>query len=226
MAEFLDIIRNLDFSVLLDLAAAVIPAYICITFHEICHGCVAYMLGDNTARDMGRLSLNPFRHLDVMGLMFMVIFHFGWAKPVPVNAGNFENPKKGMALTALAGPLSSLLLAVVAMALYGVLFIPFIKNGSDLAMLLLEAIYMTSFMSVTLAVFNILPIPPMDGAKFFLSFLPDKQYFSILRYERFGVILLALITWTNVLSDFLASAYISVFDKLNLIADFIINRMA
>ena len=225
MTEFLNVFRNLDWSFLLDIVAAVIPAYICITFHEVCHGYVAYKLGDNTAKEMGRLSLNPFRHLDIIGLFCMVRFHFGWAKPVPVNMNNFKNPKRDNALTALAGPLSNFLLAVAAMTLFGVLFVPLARNGSSLAAGILDAVYATSYLSVSLAFFNILPIPPMDGSKVLFAFLPDRQYYKLMRYERYGILLLVLISWTDILSRPLAAASNFVVGKLLMIADFIIVRM-
>ena len=97
--------EGLDFSVLTGILLSVVPALLCIVFHELCHGFVAYKLGDNTAKSAGRLSLNPFKHLDIVGLIAMMFLHVGWAKPVPVNMNSFKNPKRGMAITALAGPL-------------------------------------------------------------------------------------------------------------------------
>ena len=109
-SSFSDVIRNLNWSVLTDMLLAVIPALICITLHELSHGFVAYKLGDNTAKNMGRLTLNPIKHIDIFGLIMMVVLKFGWAKPVPVNMRNFKNPKRDMAITALAGPLSNVLI--------------------------------------------------------------------------------------------------------------------
>ena len=105
--------NGLDWSYLLNIVLSVVPALLCITFHEVSHGCVAYRLGDPTAKNAGRLTLNPLKHIDMMGLLMMVVFKFGWAKPVPVNMMRFRNPKRGMALTALAGPVSNVLLALV-----------------------------------------------------------------------------------------------------------------
>ena len=119
--SFRTIWQGLDWSYLTDILIYVIPALLCITIHETCHGLVAYKLGDPTAKNAGRLSLNPIRHIDWVGLAMMVVFHFGWAKPVPVDMRNFKNPRRGMAVTALAGPVSNLLLAIVALALYGIL---------------------------------------------------------------------------------------------------------
>lgn len=105
--------RGLDWSVLTNLLLSVVPALICITLHELAHGYVAYRLGDDTAKRAGRLTLNPLRHIDIMGLLMMIVFKFGWAKPVPVNMWKFKNPKKGMAITAAAGPIANLLIALV-----------------------------------------------------------------------------------------------------------------
>ena len=116
--------NGFDFTNLLDILLSVVPALICITLHELSHGYVAYRLGDDTAKRAGRLTLNPIKHLDIMGLIMMVIFRVGWAKPVPVNMYKFKNPKRGMAITALAGPVSNILIAVVFLFLYGLLLIP------------------------------------------------------------------------------------------------------
>ena len=113
---------GLDWSYLLNIVLSVVPALLCITFHEVSHGWVAYRLGDPTAKNAGRLTLNPLKHIDMMGLLMMVVFKFGWAKPVPVNMMRFRNPKRGMALTALAGPASNVLLALVFLFLYGLLY--------------------------------------------------------------------------------------------------------
>ena len=104
MNDFASVLRGLDWSVPVQLLLSVLPALICITLHECAHGMTAYMLGDDTAKRAGRLSLNPIKHIDVLGLVMLVVFRFGWAKPVPVNMNNFRNPKQGMALTAAAGP--------------------------------------------------------------------------------------------------------------------------
>ena len=104
---------GLDWSALTDILISVIPALLCITFHELCHGLVAYKLGDNTAKDAGRLTLNPIKHIDIMGLLMIIVFKFGWAKPVPVNMNNFKKPKSGMAITALAGPVSNIFLSII-----------------------------------------------------------------------------------------------------------------
>ena len=121
-----------------------IPALICITLHELSHGFVAYKLGDDTAKRAGRLSLNPLRHLDPMGMLMMVIFRFGWAKPVPVNMYRFKDPKRGMAVTALAGPVSNILISLVFLFLYGALYLPLQRSGVGLYVL--EMLQVTAYL--------------------------------------------------------------------------------
>ena len=124
--------EGLDWSYLTNILLSIIPALICITLHELSHGFVAYKLGDTTAKDAGRLTLNPIKHLDIMGILMMVVFHFGWAKPVPVNMYRFKNPKQGMAITAVAGPLMNVLITIVFLFLYGLLFRPCdLQSDSD-----------------------------------------------------------------------------------------------
>lgn len=176
---------------LTDALLFVIPALISIIFHEISHGFVAYKLGDNTAKQMGRLTLNPLPHIDIIGLLAMMFVHFGWAKPVPINPANFKHPKRGMALTALAGPVTNILIAIVFLFIEGALFTPL--SAGPVGKTILTIINLTAVFSVFLAVFNILPIPPMDGAKVFFAIASDQMYFKLLRYERYGFLILIFI---------------------------------
>lgn len=163
-----------------------------LSIHEVAHGFVAYKCGDRTAYNLGRLTLNPLKHLDPMGFLFMLVFGFGWAKPVPVNTRNFHNHKRGMALTAAAGPAANLIMGLISSVLYGLClawysFLFFTSSSEFLVMLafwcaqlfsisaLLNFIYMT---------FNLIPVPPFDGSRIALVFLPDRAYFGIMRYER------------------------------------------
>lgn len=157
-----------------------------LPLHECAHAWVADKLGDHTARYQGRLTLNPLRHLDLMGALLMLVVGFGWAKPVPINARNFKNPKQGMALSAAAGPLSNLLLAFVSAILYKVFaYAGIATDGMWLMTSLGDIFYLIMSLNVGLAVFNLLPIPPLDGSRLFTVFLPPRQYFQIMQYERY-----------------------------------------
>jgi len=208
---------GLDWSALTDILISVIPALLCITFHELCHGLVAYRLGDNTAKDAGRLTLNPIKHIDIMGLLMMIVFKFGWAKPVPVNMNNFKNPKSGMAITALAGPVSNIFLSVVFLFIYGLFYVS-LSTAGNFGEILLKMLLTAAYLSCALAVFNIIPIPPLDGSKVLFSLLPEREYYKLMRYERYGMILLLIIVVTGVLTSFLTTGVGWVFDKLFVIA--------
>ena len=188
--SFADVMRGLDWSVLTNMLMSLSPALICITLHELSHGYVAYRLGDDTAKNMGRLTLNPIKHIDIVGLIMMVAFKFGWAKPVPVNMYRFRNPKRDMAITALAGPVSNIIIGCVFLFIYGMTFVPLTYAGTDFASSVLDMLYITAYLSFALAVFNIIPIPPLDGSKVVLGLLPTRLYFSFMRFERYGMILL------------------------------------
>ncbi len=218
MGTFRNVWQGLDWSFLTEILIYIIPALVCVTIHETCHGLVAYKLGDPTAKNAGRLTLNPIRHIDVWGLTMLVVCHFGWAKPVPVDARNFKDPKRGMAITALAGPLSNLLLAVLLLVVYGLLYVPLLYLG-DVGFFLLRLILTTAYLSTALAVFNIIPISPLDGSKVLYSVIPDKGYFTLLRYERYGMGLLMVLVVTGVLGEPLSNITGFVFDRLFMIAE-------
>ena len=193
-----DIMHGFNFEPLLRLLLSVVPALICITLHELSHGYVAYKLGDNTAKAQGRLTLNPLKHLDIMGLLMMVVCHVGWAKPVPVNMMNFRNPKRDMAITAIAGPVSNVLITAVFLFIYGLLF-PFLA-GSTAGGYILLMIELTAQISLGLGLFNLLPVPPLDGSKVLFSFLSNEAYYRLMRYERYGMIIMFVLVITGILS--------------------------
>ena len=182
--------HSLDVSGLISLASQVVAALICIIFHECAHGFAADRLGDHTARQRGRLSWNPLRHIDPFGLVMMVVAGVGWAKPVPVNPGNFRHPKRGMAITALAGPVANFVMALAATFLLGLLYHSPLDLWAQPVNFIFILLYRIAMLSVGLGVFNLIPIPPLDGSKVLFSFFPDRIYFKILRYERY--IMLAL----------------------------------
>ena len=205
---------GLDWSFLTDILLSVIPALICITLHELSHGFVAWKLGDPTAKNAGRLTLNPIKHLDVMGILMMVVFRFGWAKPVPVNMYRFQNPKKGMAITALAGPAANVVITVVFLFVYGLLFRALGGTG-----FVLKTIYITAYLSISFAIFNLIPISPLDGSKILFSVLPSERYAQLMRYERYGMILLLVLVASGVFGRPLSAATGWAFDKLMIFAE-------
>ena len=192
-------LQQLELGSLVEMAVIVAASLLCITVHETCHGLVALWLGDQTAKRQGRLSLNPLRHVDPMGLVMMALVRFGWAKPVPIDMRNFRNPKTGMALTALGGPVSNVILALVAMLLRACLYPSYLVSGTPVlsyGMLFLEYV---AVLSAGLAVFNLFPVPPLDGSKVLFAVLPSHWYRKLMRYERYGMILLAVLLLTNIL---------------------------
>lgn len=208
--------NGFDFSYLLGIIQSLIPAVICITLHELSHGYMAYRLGDNTAKERGRLTLNPLKHIDVIGFLMMLVFHFGWAKPVPVNMYNFKNPKRGMAITALAGPVSNFLITIVFLLIYGVAYIPLYK--SKVGVFLLNTAALTAYCSLGLGIFNMIPVPPLDGSKVLASVMSDESYYKLMRYEKYGMIIIVVLVATGVLGSPISQAVNFVFDRLSIIA--------
>lgn len=159
-----------------------IPAVLlCLSVHEAAHGFAANALGDPTAKNAGRLTLDPMRHLDVIGTLCLLLFRVGWAKPVPVNTRYFKKPRRDLALVSLAGPLSNFLLALVAMLLQGI----FMSGHSSVMITLGLFCYSTAVMSIGLGVFNLIPVPPLDGSKILFSFLPYQLEWKFARYQQF-----------------------------------------
>lgn len=163
-------------------ALRAVAMLIVIPFHESAHALISWKLGDSTAKDMGRLSMNPLRHFDPLGALCMLVGGVGWAKPVSINPYNYKNPKVGMALSAAAGPASNLLLAWVSMILYKLCW--YSGLGDAVPVLTMFLYYMVA-MNLSLAVFNLLPVPPFDGSRIALLFLPQRLYFRAMKYERY-----------------------------------------
>jgi len=147
-----------------------------LPIHEAAHGFVANKLGDPTAKNLGRLSLNPVKHIDPMGTLALLLFGFGWAKPVPINPNNFKNRKNGMALSALAGPVSNILLATIFTAVSKIIY--YTMTGSKIGTVLYTISGLIVYINVILAAFNLLPIPPLDGSKIIGIFLTDRAYYK------------------------------------------------
>lgn len=190
---------QLKWDKLLEMVLVALSCIVCIVFHEVCHGLAAMWMGDNTARRAGRLSLNPLKHIDPIGLVMLFTVHFGWAKPVPVDMRRFRNPKAGMALTALAGPVGNLLLAAVLMPLYALCVYRFHLTQSDWAYYSLLFLINTVSLSIGLGIFNLFPIPPLDGSKILFAVLPPRLYLKLMRYERYGMLLLVALLFFGVL---------------------------
>ena len=196
--DFLNALKMGDASFLKEAFASLLLSLpiiiLALSVHETAHGYVASKLGDPTARYMGRLSLNPLRHLDPFGFLAMLCFGFGWAKPVPVNSRYFKKPRRDMAICAIAGPISNILLAFI-FALLLRLFLMLVNANiysiaeSDMLVSLVKAVIellrIGVVLNISLAVFNLFPIPPLDGSKVLYMFLPPNTYFKVLQYERY-----------------------------------------
>ena len=195
----------LDFGSLGSILLRLCAVFLCLTIHETCHGLAAYALGDPTAKRAHRLSLNPLRHIDWLGLIMMVVASFGWAKPVPVYPRYFKKPKQGMAITALAGPVSNFLLALVLLLIARGMYLRALVTG-QLSEVWFSFLLNTASLSVGLGLFNLVPIPPLDGSKVLAVLLPDRAYNWLMRYERFGMLLLLAVISVGIGSNALDSA--------------------
>ena len=190
---------SLDFTnAVIYILSTVLVVFLTLPVHEFAHGFVAVKLGDNTPKWQNRLTLNPFAHIDYLGSLCILLFGFGWAKPVGVNARNFDNPKMGMAIVAFAGPLSNIVMSILALLLGNVFLLLSLTVAEVFGYSYFILFYLAQI-NVSLAVFNLLPIPPLDGSRLLFAFLPDKYYFKVMQYERFIFFGLMILLYVGVL---------------------------
>ena len=210
-------------NMMFDVFVRLIVLFTAMPVHECAHGYIASRLGDNTARYQGRLTLNPFVHLDPLGSVLLVFTGFGWAKPVQVNPRNFKHPRRDMALSSLAGPVSNIILALIVMVVFklclGLGYTSAMRSGNNALYTILQMLSIMISVNLSLAVFNFLPIPPLDGSKIFGAILPEKYYFFMMQYERYVFIALILLLYTGILSTplrFLTGLLYSLLDIITM----------
>lgn len=186
---------------------------IALTGHEFAHAWVSTKLGDPTPRYEGRLSLNPMAHLDIMGTILMILTGFGWAKPVSINPSYYRDRKKGMALTAIAGPLSNFIMAFLGVLVGTLILIlgNFIGFSENVLRNINMVFYLFAFRNLCFMVFNLIPIPPLDGSKVLGLFIPNRTYYTILQYERYSIILIMILSLTGVFNSIIGGGVSTVF---------------
>ncbi|MDO4281464.1 MAG: site-2 protease family protein [Peptococcaceae bacterium] len=199
------------------MALAIIPA---MCFHEYAHGWVSYKLGDPSPKTDGRLSLNPLHHIDPLGALFLLVFQFGWAKPVQVNPRYYKKPKEGMALVALAGPVANFILALIC--LIATTVISKVTGGSvssEAVYYIYQFLWLMAIINVGFGVFNLIPLPPLDGSKVIGVVLPTEWYFKYMRFEQYGFILLFLLLALGAFNSPLVWLRSGVMNYLGFLAD-------
>lgn len=191
-----DFFGNFDWTGLVTFLFSAAAALLCITLHELSHGFAALLMGDETAKRAGRLTLNPLKHLDILGLLMMVTVHVGWAKPVPINVYRFKRRGFGLAFTAMAGPLANFLISFLAL-LAGRLLLEQGGDSVTVTYAVLALMYV-AVLSLGLGLFNLIPVPPLDGSKVVLSVLPEQIRYWVLRRERYIALVMVALVWLGV----------------------------
>ena len=193
-----------------ELLMTALCVFFSLSVHEFAHGYAAYKMGDSTAKYMGRLNINPTSHLDPIGAICLFLFGFGWAKPVPINPNNFKRGKykSGMVITSLAGPCANLIIAFISLLLLRIISVISISPygmAFQLVRVTCTLLYILVSMNISLAVFNLIPIPPLDGSKILNAVLPARIYFKIMEYERYGFLILIILINTPIFSSLLSA---------------------
>lgn len=203
--------------------ARIIIILTAIPVHETAHAYVSYLLGDPTAKEQGRLTLNPLKHFDPIGTLCLLVTGIGWAKPVPIDVRYYKNRKLGMALSALAGPVSNFIMAFLSLVVYKIIYYASYNAASTVFDYILVVFYYMIIINIALGIFNLIPVPPFDGSRILFSILPDRWYFGIMKYERYIFVAVFLIlTLTHVLDEPLSvanAAVLSFFDRATYFID-------